>query len=307
MANYSKTKDFKTVIDKVKESYQFKGLDENNNPIYDENVKIPPVIVQLTVKVHGTFAGIQFEDENIRVQSKSQTLRLITPTETKISNENAGFGVFVSNNLDIIKEFKQIINDNFDCKNIQICGEFAGKGIQNKVGVSELEKFYYIFGIKVLNEESNYWLDMESVYRTIPKDFFKRLNDNRIFLSTQIFSTEYPINFDALDIVKEIFNKLVDDIEKECPVAKYIAKQDGVKLENTLGEGIVGVVEDNKGNILRFKVKGDKHQKSAKSNKFKINYTPPTVYIPRDAPCRHARHSRATCLAPRLRTSNRDW
>ena len=51
---------FKSLIRKVKDRANYRGKDENGNPIYVDSV-LPVITFTGTVKIHGTNAGIRFD------------------------------------------------------------------------------------------------------------------------------------------------------------------------------------------------------------------------------------------------------
>jgi hypothetical protein len=178
-------------------------------------------------------------------------------------------------------------------KEIMIAGEFAGRGIQKGVGVSGLERFYVIFGLRL----DGVWM-LPSVWREVG------VEEGRIFNIFDFQTFKVTIDFtprrrivgqgtvqegivDQEDTCIEKMGKLallqrdgdgeakerdtdegnkfkmVEDVERmtqavedECPVAlKMGSVRDGV------GEGIVWVEESlvPLENPLRFKSKGPKH------------------------------------------------
>jgi hypothetical protein len=242
---------FRHIISNIKRQTQYIGKDENNNPIYDENIKLPIVKAIGTEKIHGTNGSVAFDNINgIRAQSKTS---IIT-----IEKDNAGFAFFVLKNKDI---FLSLINKIIERENINknentivIYGEWAGKGIQKNMAYNKLDKFFVIFGVKIkpFNEEINsYWVNEENLSS----------HDNRIYNINDFEKFEIEIDFNNPG---EAQNKMVDmmlEVEKQSPLGKYFGV-DGI------GEGIVFKFKYN--NVFhRFKVKGEKHAGKSKVKKLK--------------------------------------
>ena len=132
---------------------------------------------------------------------------------------------------------------------ISVFGEWAGKSIQKGVAISEINKSFFIFGVKVspFDEELNsYWID-------ISKDGIRNI-DSKIFdiYGFQTYSVE--INFNQPELIQQTLIDITNKVEEECPVAASF----GIK---GIGEGVVWSTEYN-GNVHRFKVKGKKHSVS---------------------------------------------
>jgi hypothetical protein len=196
-----------------------------------------------TTKIHGTNSGVALP-ENF-TQSRTQ---IITP-----ENDNYGFARFHSERKEIFTEIYNHVINQFNLPKdtkIVVYGEWAGRGIQKGVGVSELDKSMYIFAIKVLDdsEEGHYWLNNW----TIPN----KLDSFNIYDIKKYGVWEIDIDFENPQLVQ---NQLVDwtiRVEQNCPVAHYYGKS------NLIGEGIVWEYITEKGMKFSFKVKGKLHSSS---------------------------------------------
>lgn len=192
------------------------------------------ILLNGTIKAHGTNIGIRINNNNQQCQSRNKTI--------DIENDMYGFCKWHSNKIDF---FNSIYNELSLDKNdeIIIFGEWAGKGIQKGVAISEVDKFFYIFGIKVVKDNNiTYWLD--------DYEFISKYKD--IVFADQI--KNYIIELD-LDNPKFIQNKLIEltnNVEKECPIGLHF----GI---SGIGEGIVWEYIDENGKSFKFKVKGEKH------------------------------------------------
>jgi len=240
--SFPKIGQFRNVVRTVKETTCFDGLDEDGKAKFVDR-PLPTIKATGTVKLHGTNAGVSYNNtDGIWYQSRKN---VITPTK-----DNAGFAFFAdARKAQFMEIFQQIVNrNNLDVtKNtVTIYGEWAGKGIQKGVAISELEeKGMFIFGIKVsdLNdpETSAYWLDCAR-YRDI---------DNRIYNIYDYKTYELDIDFNQPELVVEKLIAYTNEVEEMCPVGKALGH------EGT-GEGIVWTLSLDD-DVLRFKTKGEKH------------------------------------------------
>ena len=133
-------------------------------------------------------------------------------------------------------------------KDIMIVGEWAGKGIQAKVGVSSVkQKFLTIFNIRI----GQMWQDIRK-FRTIS------LPDYRIFNICDFPTYSITIDLSSLKDVEradEEMQTLVEQIDKKCPLAAQLGVEGG-------GEGIVYTYHpvEPDSTLYHFKVKGTSHQ-----------------------------------------------
>lgn len=238
VSKFPKIGQFRNVVTEVKHSARFEGLDENDQPKYN-NKKLPTIEFVGTVKLHGTNAGVMLSNGEVGVQSRNEI----------VGAGHFGFHNFVSDN---INDFKAVLDSvvnsySIDTTNndVVVYGEWCGPGIQKSVAISNLpHKMFVIFGAKVRphnEDEVSYWVDHSHLAS----------DNDRI---RNIF--EYPVFREEIDFSnpKLSINKLVDitnQVEAECPVGAA----HGIK---GVGEGVVWVGKFND-NVYKFKVKGEKH------------------------------------------------
>ncbi|MCP4336598.1 MAG: hypothetical protein GY679_01970 [Mycoplasma sp.] len=236
---FGKTKLLKNITKDIRHAAQFQGKDESNNPIMDRSVIPPTVTFTGTIKLHGTNAGVGYNVKTKEIWAQSRR-DVIT-----IQKDNYGFAFYVEANKDHYKElFNKIVNENNDVESIIIYGEWSGKGVQKGVAISQLDKAFYVFGIKFIYENRTEWV--EDINKYIIN------NDIRGLYSIARFKT-YTIDIDFSN-PKEAANKMtewVNEVEKECPVAK-------TKGISGTGEGIV-FIGHYKGQRYKFKAKGKEH------------------------------------------------
>ena len=231
---------FKNVRRNVEHKAQFKGFDEAGDPIMDRTVKLPTVLFVGTTKCHGTNAGIVInKDSSFYCQSRE---RIATP-----ENDNAGFARWVTgldkSKLDLLKE-----NFPEGWERVAVYGEWIGKGIQNKVAISQIEKCFVIFGAKLIKEEDHdEWLDTRNW--TVPGDGIYNIYNYPTY--------SISIDFEKPEYAVDQINKWVLEVEQKCPVGEAF----GV---SGIGEGLVFKSSEleYQGSKFWFKAKGSAHSES---------------------------------------------
>lgn len=241
--SYPKIQQFRNVVTDLNHHISFTGLDNDGNAIYDHSIEKPTVTFKGTVKLHGTNASVCFNVENgFWSQSRSN---IITPEK-----DNAGFAFFAETHKEAFMHLIETVmdeDDNIDesCT-VSIYGEWAGKGIQKGVGISELDKAFYLLGAKIskLGHEDHvsYWVDSSSL----------RSDEDRIYNIEDFGTYSVDVDFNTPQLSQNKFTEITEAVEKECPVAKILG------IEGGLGEGVVWTAE-YKNNSYKFKVKGEKH------------------------------------------------
>lgn len=238
---------FKEVIRKVKERATYRGKDADGNSIY-EACTLPTISFNGTVKIHGTNAGIRYTkaDDSLVPQSRERDLSL--------TSDNAGFYVYVMQNDQLFRSIaKQMIGD---AESVVIYGEWCGKGTQKGVAISEVDKLFAVFGVRVITGEDERWFDTHELEYQIGVSFaLSALNEHRVYLITQFPTYEITINFNEPEMSQNKLVELTIAVEDECPVGKFF----GV---SGVGEGIVWSHNSDEYGFLQMKVKGEKHSNS---------------------------------------------
>ena len=233
---------FRNICSYINKNYAFIGI-QNGEPVYDVTLLKPTIKFRGTVKLHGTNASVCYNaTDGYWVQSREN---IITPEK-----DNAGFAFLAeSNKVEFLVLINKVLQDNSlkstDCT-VSIYGEWVGKGVQKSVGVSNLDKSFFIIGVKISpnNEEPAYWVESNCL----------SCFEKRIYNINDYETYSLDVDFIRPDVAQ---NKLIEytiEVEKECPIAKAFGFEG-------IGEGIVWVGE-YKGQLLRFKVKGELHSKS---------------------------------------------
>ncbi len=250
MIKYPSIEQFRTVVSNVNRQYNFVGLDENGDAIYDPLLPKPVLTFKGTIKLHGTNAGVSYNSKDgLWAQSREN---IIIPEK-----DNAGFAFYVESHKDIFNGLmlhvaeKENINRNDNT--ISIYGEWCGGNIQKGVGISNLPKSFFIFGVKItphteteeeLKANPAYWVD--STYLRAPEVKIYNIDDYETY--------SIDIDFNMPQLVQNQLSELTIAVEEECPVAKAFGF-------SGIGEGVVWSCEFQ--NVVhRFKTKGDKHSSS---------------------------------------------
>ena len=221
---------FRNVISEVKYLYKDKQL--------------PTIEFIGTVKLHGTNASVVIKSDGTQYcQSRSN---IITP-----DNDNYGFARWHQTRIDFFNDIYEQVTDYADCNgnDIVVYGEWAGKGIQKGVGISQVDKHFYVFAIAIANQDGSLrWIDFAKMpYIENGDDVFDIYN-----FDIPLYTHRIEIDFNNPNLVQNKLIELTEQIENLCPVAKHFDVE-GV------GEGIVWSHVTDDGEQLIFKVKGEKH------------------------------------------------
>lgn len=192
-----------------------------------------------TVKIHGTNSsvGLDLKDNSLFCQSRNRVLSL--------DDDNYDFVKYVEDNksefLKIFDGIKNKINtENYD--SIIIYGELAGKGIQNKVAVSQVDRFFAPFSVRGVNKDTIDILDVKL-----------EINESIRFYPIETFGVyNVELDLDNVHLAQQEIKDITIAIENECPVGKYF----GI---SGIGEGVVFTDETKN---YSFKSKGEKHSVS---------------------------------------------
>jgi len=254
LIKYPSIEQFRNIVADVNRHYNFVGLDENGVAIYDHTKQKPTITFVGTVKLHGTNACVSGNyGDGLWFQSRDRIISSLS--------DNAGFAFYGESNKDIffnmLKEIANKFNIDLNLNTISIFGEWAGSSIQKNVGITNLPKSFFIFGIKITphvetdEERKNnpaYWVDHIG---------FKN-EDARIFNINDYKTFEIDIDFNRPESVQNKIIEMTLSVEDECPVAKAFG------FPNTIGEGIVFSYLNDKGQKISFKSKGTKHASGSK-------------------------------------------
>jgi hypothetical protein len=225
MKKYSSIEQFRNVIKEVRSRHDYKGKDEEGNPIYRHTDNYPTLKFTGTVKLHGTNAGIvKYSDGKLEFQSRERILSL--------EEDNANF-MSEMMKVDLSFLFADIKFNDY----CAVYGEWCGGNIQKGVAINGVDKMFVIFGIKV----DDNWIK-------IPAHLHD--NSNKIYNIFQFPTFNLEIDFNNPELVQNKIIEMTISVEDCYPVGKFFGKE-GV------GEGIVFTA--NIDQSLKFKSKGEKH------------------------------------------------
>lgn len=247
---YPSTNQLRQVVRTVKESLTFDGLDENGN-IKRKTPESWVVPYFGTVKLHGTNGSIVFYSEDeVVFQSKERVL--------EIGQDNNGFMARMIHTdharlLDQVRYICETRGVEFAFP-IEVAGEWAGRGIQKGVAISEVDPFFAIFRIAVGKDEHD-------SLKWLPPAYLLGLTmaeEDRIFNILDFGFWSIDIDFSQPELFTNGLIDVTNRVEAECPAGKML----GVL---GIGEGVVWspmnpILSQNSG--FWFKVKGDKHSVS---------------------------------------------
>jgi len=275
---------FPNMVSSVNRTANFTGLDDEGNAIYDPSLKKPIHIMTGTVKLHGTFASccyneisgfwtqskkeiitpkpevlykVFFEDEtHVVVEDKDEKFSKEVMNISKLeTHDNAGFSFWAYSKeeviVNIIKSLAKENNVDLTKNTIMLCSEWAGKGVQGKVAISNFDKSSFIFSQAKVSpfdsEKTSVWISTNKIDSV----------ENRIFNIGNFKTYEIEIDFNLPKLAQNKIIEMTLEVEDECPVSKELGHVG-------IGEGIVfsKLMEDGSRHI--FKSKGEKHAGSSK-------------------------------------------
>lgn len=251
MIKFPSIEQFRNVVATINRNFNFVGLDENGAAIYDQSLPKPVITFKGTVKLHGTNAGVSYNNEaGVWAQSRENII-----TSQK---DNAGFAFFVESKDTVFRELFDVIatHNNIDCdtNTITIYGEWAGKGIQKGVGISNLpDKTFFVFGVKITPHTDTEDERKENPAYWVTSSYVEYVN-HRIYNIEDFQTYSIDVDFNMPQLVQNQLSELTLAVEEQCPVAKEFGFEG-------IGEGIVWTAE-YKDVVHRFKVKGEKHSSS---------------------------------------------
>jgi hypothetical protein len=242
MIKYPSIEQFRNVIRTVKIQHDYKGKDEQGESIYKHDSPYPTLKFKGTVKLHGTNAAIvKYKDGTIKFQSRENELSLI--------QDNAGFALYMSNvkNLDQLFEGTEFFEEY-----VAVYGEWCGGNIQKGVVINGLPKMFVIFGLKI----DGVWYEVDGCDPYLIQIYWvEGWNKQNIYHINQFQTYSMDIDFNNPELAQNKLIEITEKVEQECPVGKYFGQKG-------IGEGVVWSHLKNNGELLIFKVKGEKHSVS---------------------------------------------
>lgn len=233
MNKFPPIEQFRHVIAKVARKAAFAGLDAAGEPIYETLARRPMLRFEGTVKLHGTNAGIVFDERGTTFQSRER--------ELSAEADNSGFFAHFAPRIEALANLREAIGGEGT-----VFGEWCGQGIQKGVAISSCPRMFVIFAVKVGEQ----WISLKDL---------GPLTDE----AASIFSIEnFPfytieIDFENPAAAQNRLVEMTNLVEAQCPVGAAFGI-DGI------GEGIVWrcVSPGWESSDFWFKVKGEKHSES---------------------------------------------
>lgn len=228
MKKFPSLNQFRNIIRDVKTQHDYKGKDEQGNPIYLHDSPYPTLKFQGTVKAHGTNASIVKYKDRIEFQSRERVI--------SVGSDNMGFATNYYG-----KDLSSLF-DRFEFNDyVVIYGEWCCGNIQKGVALTQIpEKKFIIFKVKV----DDVWVDFDETLKDESLSIYNIL---------QFPTYEIDIDFNSPELSQNKLIEMTLAVEEECPIGKYF----GV---SGVGEGLVLTAIDRP--YLIFKSKGEKHSVS---------------------------------------------
>lgn len=237
---------------------QYRNVVSNVRRYCETVAMIPlPTAVEFvgTPKLHGTNAGVRLlEGYEIQPQSRNR--------ELSIGSDNAGFAAFSLSRKDYFLSMGEHFSKILDVKSsdLTIFGEWCGGNIQAKVGLNTVPKHFVIFN--VYNHVTDSY--NKSVIETISEEWLKILNEQGIYLITQVPKYSLVVDFTQPEQVLERITELTLQVEEDCPWTRFMGGQG-------IGEGIVWEAKERPFDTnMWFKSKGEKHAKGGDRSKVNV-------------------------------------
>ena len=197
-----------------------------------------------TPKLHGTNSGIvRMPDGQLRFQSRNR--------ELTAEADHFGFVTHMTGTVGLDR-LRTLIDTHVGLHDVPVVlyGEWCGRGVQQKVAISEVDPLFAIFCVRIGVEEGTTWPDFQQFAAL-------KLPEARIFNVLQFATFEVEIDFTRPDRAREQLIKHTIAVETRCPAGAFFGVE-GV------GEGVVWrcISEGFSGPEYWFKVKGEKHSVS---------------------------------------------
>ena len=242
LIKFGSIEQFRNIVKQIKYNLQYIGDDANGELMYDTSIKLPIISAYGTEKIHGTFAGVAIDNNEMWVQSKNV---IIT-----VGEDHAGFAKFVNERKDafhnILTKLASEYNIDLTKNKILLCGEFAGQGIQKNTALSGHEKCYHIFNyfkVKSNDESVDFKWYSTNAIEDSANDIYNVMNSE---------TWNVTIDFNDVETAKQTMYQIIEENEKHSPLGKKFGFLDNIM------EGVVFSFFYND-ELYQWKVKGEKH------------------------------------------------
>ena len=238
---YNKIRDFKSVVQHIKNLTRVVGKDDNGKIIYDPLIPLPTLTFDRGCKLHGTNGQITQDIESLDWWPGARK-NIISAEPGK--KDNAGMAGWMDIRVDdvenLLHDAKLIYMTAEDEGQgyITLHGEFAGGNIQKGMAITGRDKFFSVFEIEINGRTYFPEPGLTDGY----DDFFN-VNDYSVYKMEIDFND--PLRYQNV-LIEETLK-----CEDQCEAGTFFG------LEG-IGEGHVYTTM-YKGERLRFKCKGEKH------------------------------------------------
>ena len=235
----------------LKDFIYFSGL-VDDEPTFDYTRTLPTVTVNCTEKIHGTYAGVVYADNQLYAQSRNKVVT--------IGDDNAGFALFVEQHKTLLINIcilLKSVHTLSDTDIILLSGEWAGGSIQKNSALSGVDKKFLIFPQfrAVHADESISTLPTYELHLSSDSIYSLANFPEATFATTIDFESELSINS-----FLELMESRIAAIEESSPVGRYFNQP------NNIGEGFVCTFDafNSAGQSKQFifKCKGEAHSNS---------------------------------------------
>lgn len=174
----------------LKDFIYFNGL-VDDEPTFDYTRTLPTVAVNCTEKIHGTYAGVVYADNQLYAQSRNKVLA--------IGDDNAGFALFVEQHKTLLTNICIVlksVHNLSDSDVIVLSGEWAGGSIQKNSALSGVDKKFLIFPqFRVIHaDESTSTLPIFELHLSSDSIYSLANFPEATFATTIDFESELSIN-----------------------------------------------------------------------------------------------------------------
>jgi len=252
---YNDIVQFRNICKTINDTSKYIGQDENDEPVFDYNIKNPVINAIGSEKIHGSCGSICYNNGDFWIQSRNN---IIT-----IEKDNSGCALAAEKNkavwIDIIHQLAVSYNIDTNKNIISVFYEWCGGNIQRKSAISGLDKraiIFQHFKVSPINQidDNSYWLETKVGSEWISS------NDNNIFNVMNFPTYEIEIDFENPLLYQNKMIEMVLELEKNSPIGEEMGKKGNV------GEGIVFTFE-YKDTIFKWKTKGEEHSKGSGKKK----------------------------------------
>ena len=225
----------------------------------------------VTEKIHGTNIGVSFDIIEGKVDRDSMIPQSRNQELYEPSSNNYGAYTFMTERTDTLADIADYVLSNIkdikDCKKVYIFGEYAGKGIQAKSALTNVDKKFLPFAtVTFVDAEENSYEVLYNDFDTSEfRDIWRRARAKDILpLGAYQFEGIY-VRAEGQSNLSELCNhwvKRVEELEKNSPFGNYLG------VPNNIMEGVVINIWDtyHRGQLnkpsYKVKVKGDEHKAS---------------------------------------------